>query len=84
MSPLHDFFVFVFVFFVFPFFAGRGGGGEFSSVAIFNNLDAPHNLNAWSRLETNINFITLHTLFCFTIDIKQKYQWFIISFIRGL
>ena len=51
---------------------GGGGGGGGSSAAIFNNLDAPHNLNAWYRLQTNINFTTLHTLFWFTINIKQK------------
>ena len=72
-----------FLFIYFSFLAGRGGGG-FSSATIFNNLDTPHNLNAWNRPQTYIHFITLHTLFCFTINIKQKYQWFIISFIRCL
>ena len=75
------------------FFLGGGGGicfsffvegVEFSSVAIFDNLVTPHNLNAWERLSTNITFVTLHTLLCFAINIKQKYQWFISSFIRCL
>ena len=59
----------------FFFLEGRGGGGAggcFCSAAIFNNLDATHNLNAWNRLQTNINFITLYTLLYFTINIKQK------------
>ena len=54
-------FLFVFLF---------GGGRKFSSAAILNNLDTPHNLNTWSGLQTNINFITLHTLLCFIIIVS--------------
>ena len=62
LTPLHDFFVLAFFVYFFSFFFAEAGGGGFSSAAIFHNLDAPHNLNAWNRLQTNINFITLHTL----------------------
>ena len=80
MSPAQFFLAFFLLICVLFFFVGGGP----PSAAIFNNLDAPHNLNSWNRLQSNINFIMLHTLFCFTINIKQKYQWFIISFIRCL
>ena len=62
-------------------FFGGGRRREFPSAAIFNNLDTLHNLNAWNR-QTNNNFVTLDTLLCFTMNIKQKYPWFMISFIR--
>ena len=58
---LYDFFFMAVAFWVYYFFGG-GRGGEFSSAAIFNNLETPHNLNAWDfRIQTNINFITLQT-----------------------
>ena len=81
LSHLHArfsflFFLFCFVLFICFFLREEGN---------FLVLDTPHNLNAWNRLQTNINFITLHTYLCFTINIlKTKNQGFIVAFIRCL